>query len=185
MKIDDYFDKIATLWPEPNMSPRRELMDWCMQGVAEHPNSSTLWYDLGVLMQRCDESYGYKAEDYLRCFENAIHFNAQDAEAHQELGYVLDIYLSEYERAYQAFAKAIELGAEHESYCGRARVLAQMGKTQEAIDSISENACRFHKHPAVQSLRSEILNGTWDNPGGKKGIVPRSLEKEDNAHEVS
>jgi tetratricopeptide (TPR) repeat protein len=101
------------------------------------------------------------AKDYLGCFESSVKCNSNNAEAYQELGYVLDAYFSDYEKAEQAFKNAITLGAGYESYFGRARVLAQMGKTDDAIGSLSENACPFHDHPDIQSLRSEILDGSW------------------------
>jgi tetratricopeptide (TPR) repeat protein len=112
-------------------------------------------------MHRCDDDYGYKAEDYLRCFENAIKCDPGNAEAYQELGYVLDVYLSDYDGAGQAFKKAIDLGAGHESYYGYARVLAQKGRTNDAINSLSETSCPFHDHPAIRALRSEIADGSW------------------------
>jgi uncharacterized protein HemY len=137
----------------------------CAQGVAEHPESSALWYALGIIMQRCDDDYGYAAEDYLRCFENSVKCDPSNADAFQELGYVLDVYFSDYPRAEEAFKKAIELGAGHESYLGRARVFAQMGKTEDAIASLSENVCPFHGHPDLQTLRSEIRDGSWFRKG--------------------
>ena len=112
-------------------------------------------------MERCDDGCGYAAEDYLRCFKSALRCDPSNKEAYQELGYVLDTYFSDFGSAEKAFTRAIELGADHESYFGRARVLAQMGKADEAIDSLSENACPFHDHPTIQSLRSEILDGMW------------------------
>lgn len=161
MDIDEYCDKIEELWPQPGQAPTRAIVDLCQQAVAAHPESSTLWYDLGIILQRCTEDLGHRAEDYLRCFENAVSCNPANREAQQELGYVLDVYYSDYERARQTFRRAIELGADHEGYCGYARVLAQMGKIDEALASLSETACPFHQHLDVQNLRSEILNGNW------------------------
>jgi uncharacterized protein HemY len=161
MAIIEYLDKIERLWPRAGELPSRELVDLCSQAVAEHPESSTLWYDLGIIMDRCHEDYGFNAADFRRCFENAIECDPNNVEAFQELGYVLDVYFSEFASAEQAFRKAIELGAKHESYFGRARVLAQVGRTEDALNSLSEDACPFHDHPDIQKLRSEILDGIW------------------------
>jgi tetratricopeptide (TPR) repeat protein len=168
METNEYLDEIDKLWPEPGKPPSRELVDFCVQAIAEHPESSTLWYDFGILMQRCGDDYAYEADDYLRCFEKSAKCNPNNAEAYRELGYVLDVYYSDYERADRAFKRAIELGADHESYLGRARVLAQLKKNDDAIHSLSENACPFHDHPEIQKLRSEIVDGIWSR-GRKRG----------------
>ena len=156
-----YINEIERLWPQPGQSPSKELVNVCLAAVAEHPESSELWYDLGIIMQRCDENHTFTAEDFLYCFEKAIKCNSKNGEALQELGYVLDVYFSEYERAEQAFKIAIKLGGQCESYLGHARVLAEMGKMDDAINSLSEDACPFHNHPDIQKLRSEILEGSW------------------------
>jgi uncharacterized protein HemY len=161
MSIDEYLDSIERLWPKPGESPTVEVVALCQQAIAEHPSSSTLWYDLGMIMHRCSEEHGFSAEDYLRCFENAVKCNTDNWEALRELGYVLDTYFDEYEKAAEAFKKAISLGADHESYGGYARALAQMGRTEEAIACLSESTCPFHNHPEIQKLRSEIRAGDW------------------------
>jgi tetratricopeptide (TPR) repeat protein len=161
MDTNKYLDEIERLWPQNGQSSSKEIVDLCLAAVAEHPESSTLWYDLGVIMERCDEDYRFTAEDFLHCFEKAIECNSNNWKAHEELGYVLDVYFSDYARAEKAFEKAITLGAKHESYFGRARVLAQAGKDEAAIKSLSEDICPFHDQPDIQKLRSEILDGSW------------------------
>lgn len=112
-------------------------------------------------MQRCDDEGGYTREDYRRCFENAVRCDSKNCEAYQELGYVLDIYFDEYSSAEKAFRAAIELGAGRESYCGLARVLAEMGKTDDATLTLSDGVCPFHDDLETQKLRAEILGGDW------------------------
>jgi tetratricopeptide (TPR) repeat protein len=168
MDIDEYFDEITRLWPQPGESPGKEIVDICLKAVSEYPDtqpdSSDLWYSLGIIMERCDEEYNYLAEDYYRCFENATKCDPTNAEAYQELAYVLDVYSEEYEKAEQAFKQAIELGAGHESYYGLARVLAEMGKTEEALNCISEDNCPYFEHPEIQKIRSEIMDREWTPP---------------------
>jgi tetratricopeptide (TPR) repeat protein len=161
MACDDYFDAITRKWPEAGKSPTKELVDLCLAAVAEYPEESTFWYDLGIIMRRCGDEYGYTPEDYLHSFENAVKCNSMNAEAYQELGYVLDVFFDDYCRAEQAFRRAIELGATHESYYGLARVLAQIGKRDDAIAILSESVCPCHAHPDIQSIRAEILDGDW------------------------
>ena len=161
MDIFEYDDEIARLWPQPGQSPTKELVDLCLSAVADYPEESVFWYDLGIIMQRIADEYSYTPDDYLRCFENAVRYDQENVEAYQELGYVLDVFFDDYDRAEKAFKKAIELGAEQESYCGLARVLAQMGKIDDALVGMSESICPFHDHPDVRHLRDEILAGSW------------------------
>jgi hypothetical protein len=161
MRISRHLDEIERLWPKPGQTPSKDILEMCTTAVTEHPDSSTLWYDLGILMQRCGDESGYTPENYRHCFENAVKCDFRNWEAHQELGYVIDIYYDDYERAKQAFNAAIECGAGSESYYGLARVLAQMGKTYDAVHWLSEGVCPFHNHPDIQKLRDDILAGKW------------------------
>jgi len=161
MDIDKYYDEIARLWPRDAQPPTKEIVDVCLAAVAEHPESSTFWYDLGIIMQRCGDEYGFTRDDYLRCFENSVQHDYANAEAHQELGYVLDVFFDAYGKAESAFRNAIELSAGWESYYGLARVLAQIGKTDEAIACLAEDNCPFYDHCEIERLRSEILDGSW------------------------
>jgi tetratricopeptide (TPR) repeat protein len=161
MDADAFLDEIERQWPQPGQSPSKEIAELCQAAVNEHPESSTLWYDLGIIMQRCGDECGFRPEDYLRCFENAVRCNAGNGEAQQELGNVLDTFFDDYARAERAFQKAIESGAGAESYSGLARTLAQVGKIDEALQLLSEPACPFHDDPEVQKMRTEIAAGDW------------------------
>lgn len=161
MDIDAHCDRIRALWPQPGHPPSGELVDMCLAVASEHPDSSTVWYDLGIIMQRCDSAHGYTPADYLRCFKNAVTCDASNWEAYQELGYVFDNFFDDYTKAEQAFRTAIGLGAGIESYCGLARVLAQNGQTDKAIDSLSEDTCPFYGDGEIRALRADILAGDW------------------------
>jgi uncharacterized protein HemY len=164
MNIDQYYSEVSRLWPKPGESVSKEVVELCRKAIAEYgdqPDSSVLWYDLGILMQRCDEECDYKASDYLWCFENAIKRNPKNGEAYQEIGYVLDIYFDDYQRAEEALRKAIELGTGHESYCALARVLTQVDRIEDALDCISDEKCPCSNHPSIQEIRREIIEGLW------------------------
>jgi hypothetical protein len=165
MEEQRYLDEIARRWPETGQEPSKELVDLCQAAAAEHPKSSTLWCDLGTIMQRCGDEHGYTREDYLHCYENAIQCDGMNWQAHEELAYVLDVYFDDFGRAELAFRTAIALGAGADSYCGLARVLAQTGKITEAVSGLSEGTCPFHRHDVTQELRAEILAGVWGRPG--------------------
>lgn len=161
MNIEEILDEIGERWPLTGEAPTKDLMELCAAAVSEHPESSTLWYDFGLLMQRCGEDRGYVPGDYLRCYENAVKCDARNWEAHQEMGYVLDDFFDDYAGAERAFRTAIELGAGAEGYCGLARVLAQSGRCDDAIEAISEAACPFHDCDSVRQMRAEIIAGDW------------------------
>ena len=161
MDMDSYLREIEAGWPPTGQPPSRELVTLCQQAVAAYPESSTLWYDLGILMHRCEDERGYRANDFRRCFEQAVQCDGDNAEAHQELGYVLDVYYDDYPRAAAEFEAALRLGAGAESHFGLARVLAQMGDVDAAIAALSPPACPFPDDPDIQLLRAEILAGDW------------------------
>jgi uncharacterized protein HemY len=166
MDTDGFLDEIDRQWPQPGEPPSKQLVDLCLRAVREHPESSALWYDLGTIMQRCGDEYYYTRADYLRCYENAVKCDVGNWEAYQELAYVLDTYFDDYVAAERAFRAAIKVGAEAESYCGLARVLAQVGKTDDAINILSEGVCPFHSDSEVQKMRAEIVAGDWSmRPG--------------------
>ena len=161
MERDEYLDEMKRLWPEPGQIPAKEIVDLLLEAVAAFPESSDLWYNLGIIMDRCGDEYGYTHKDYLRCYENAIRCDPENAEAFQELGIALDVYCDDFVAAERALKQAIELGAGSESYEARARALAQMGKTQEALDSVADGNCPYSTRPEIQKLRAEIANGDW------------------------
>jgi hypothetical protein len=161
MDANWFLDEIERQWPQAGQPASKEVVELCLAALREHPESSTLWYDLAILMQRCDKENGYGPEDYRRCCESAVKCNPHNWEAHQELGDILDTFFDEYARAEQEFRTAIELGAGAESYCGLARVLAQSDKTADAIQVLSKDACPFHDHADVQATRAEIIAGDW------------------------
>ena len=109
MDIAKYEDEIIRLWPKPGQRPSKDVLDVCLAAVSEYPSSSGLWYSLGMAMCRSGDAYGHTPEDCLRRFENAVACDPDNAEAHQEFGYVLDTYYDDYERAEVAFRRAIEL----------------------------------------------------------------------------
>jgi hypothetical protein len=161
MTIDEYRDEIGRLWPEHGEPPREIVVRLCAQAVADHPRASDLWYTLGIIIQRCGDNYGFTADDYRLCFERSVDCDNANAEAHQELGFVLDVYFNDYRKAAQAFRAAVLAGAGQESYFGYARVLAEQGRTDAAVISLSEGSCPFWNQPDIERLRAEILSGRW------------------------
>jgi tetratricopeptide (TPR) repeat protein len=169
MTVDEYEDEILKLWPEPGQAPPDSLVRVCAQAVTDHHESSDFWYTFGIVMERCAENYGFTANDYRSCYEKSIECDSGNAEAHQELGYVLEVYFGDYNRATEAFSEAIRLGAGRESYYGYARVLAEQGRTNDAVESLSVDSCPFWNHPDIEKLRTEISSGSWSPVEIEKG----------------
>ncbi len=78
-----------------------------------------------------------------------------------DVPFCVAVYLSDYAKAEQAFRTAIKLGAGVDSYCGLARVLAQAGEPNKAVQNLSEGVCPFHSDNEVQKMRAEIIAGDW------------------------
>jgi uncharacterized protein HemY len=63
--------------------------------------------------------------------------------------------------AESAFRKAISVGGDAESYYGLARVLAELNRTDEALQLISDVECPYFDEPDLLMLRDEIASGMW------------------------
>lgn len=162
MSVDDYLNQIGAMWPSDGQPASQEMVSICVAAVSDFPDSAVLWRTLGWVMQLCDEQWGFSPKDYLYCMEKAIACDPKDAESHQERGYVLDVYCDDYEQAKQAFDTAIALDpSSSESYYGRARVLAELHRVDEAVASLSESECPYCNDPGIAGLRSEIVAGLW------------------------
>ena len=95
MDIDKYYDEIARLWPHYRNS-RRRRWNVCLAAVAEYPESSTLWYDLGIVMHAVGNEFGFTRDDYSHVLKNSVRSDRANAEAHQELGYALECFFDGY-----------------------------------------------------------------------------------------
>jgi hypothetical protein len=60
------------------------------------------------------------------------------------------------------FRKAIELGAGAGSWVGLARVLAEMGRREEALTLLAADTCPHASVREVVDVRGEIKDGRWD-----------------------
>jgi tetratricopeptide (TPR) repeat protein len=100
----------------------------------------------------------------LAYFQRATSLNPKSADAHNELGYMYDVYFDDFPQAEAKFRKAIELGWDYSSYYGLARVLAETGRPNRALSIVSSRNCPFSKHPQIIALRREIKDGKTWNP---------------------
>jgi tetratricopeptide (TPR) repeat protein len=135
------------------------------EALGRFPTSPELWCLKGDLIQLSDGP-PYSLEDALKCYERALVIDPSCAEACQEIGYYHDVVSHDYGRAESAFRKAVRFGAGVRSYEGLARVLAELGRPDEALRFLAE--CPDDDEGRKQELENEIRTGIW-GPERKEG----------------
>ncbi|MEX2560988.1 MAG: hypothetical protein WD403_13790 [Pirellulales bacterium] len=129
--------------------------------ISQFPTSAEIWCLRGRGLELWSGEATFSKDDYRACYERAIEIDPGCAEAHQELAYLLDVYYEDFVASEQRFRTAIALGGGVESHVGLARVLAQVGRSDEAIAVLSEKHCPFANDAEVVRMRREILLGEW------------------------
>ena len=132
------------------------------QALAEHPTSAGLWNRRGDLIQLLeDEAEPYSLADARTSYERARAVDPTDPQAYESLGYFFDAVAGRLGEAEGMFRKAIELGAGPSSWAGLARVLAQLGQVQEALDLLARSSCPCADARQVIDVRDDINEGFW------------------------
>ncbi len=126
------------------------------------PSSSRLWNLRGDLIQLDDEADArYTLEDALASYRRAAELDDTYADAFENIGYYYDVHEDDPERAEGYFRRALDLAARRSTFTGLARVLAQIGRRQEALELLAERRCPYCSSDDVRALRSEIEAGLW------------------------
>ena len=162
-----YIQKMLRLWTKvepPYTTP--ELLAVSREAVRRHPESPELWIMRGDVISFAPPEAGFPPDRPLKCYRKAISLDPCYANAYKAIGYHHDVWTENFRKAEAAFRKSIELGADEESYVGLARVLAQTGRKDEALDLLEPGNCEFYDDPEVTRMRREILKGEWD-PGAQ------------------
>ena len=144
---------LEDLFDQPSKEASEKLLRLAMQATDRFPWSAEIWFLCGIAMNRADRT----AEEMQMCFERAIELDPGHGEAHEELGYVLDVYFDDFDRAAECFRRALSLGCGEESVYGLARVLAQSGQETEALHILDGTA----QTTEIVELRNEILSGIY------------------------
>ncbi len=80
----------------------------------------------------------------------------------QSLGYFFDAVDERLDEAERMFRKALEFGAGAGSWAGLARVLAELGRREEALELLAHHRCPHANPRDVVDVRGEIEDGRWD-----------------------
>lgn len=152
------------------MASGQNLVAWetVNEALTQFPGSASLWDLCGDIIQ-LSEIPDVELMDALRCYEHAIEAEPENSVGYVSKAYFLDAFLDDFEHAKVLFEKAIELGAGSDAYVGLARVLAQLGDEDRALEWLSPSWCPFHEDENVADMRREVEEGTWSlekPPGG-------------------
>jgi tetratricopeptide (TPR) repeat protein len=163
MSATSKVESIMRIWPSEGAAPSNRLLRLMERAVGLHPCSARLWCLRGDLyqLQFAHPSREFDPRIPLRYYKKALVLNNRLADAHNEIGYLYDVYFEEYAQAECAFRAAISLGGDHTSYYGLARVLAEMGRSDEALSSLSPAQCPYINHPDINVVRTEIASQLW------------------------
>ncbi len=123
----------------------------------DYPNDARLWDVLGDITQLVDGPITDRTAS-LECYKRSIACDPEYAPAHESLGYWYDIE-AQFELAAQHFQLAIDNGGGDTAFIGCARVLEQLGRSDEARSAMDR--CCDQSNPALLDLRAEIADGLW------------------------
>lgn len=140
-------------------------LDASDRAVAEHPQSARLWNLRGDVIQLLDDDptdHGLAPDEALRCYERAAEAAPDDAEAFESIGFYHDEFEDDPEAAEEPLRRALALGAGASACAGLARVLAELGRTEEAKALIDPATCTHAGAAEVEEVRAEIDSGLWD-----------------------
>lgn len=162
MNESDYIDRLKALFPDQG-DASVETLAVAEQAVTAFPDCAKLWCLRGDLIQLGTLEANYELEDILRSYEQALAVDPECAEAYESIGYFYDALMDDPQSAEPAFRKAISLRAGADSYCGLARVLAELNRTEEALRLLAPENCPYQDEAKVMEIKEEIESGMWSN----------------------
>ncbi|MCU0712334.1 MAG: tetratricopeptide repeat protein [Pirellula sp.] len=121
------------------------------------PMEPELWDVLGDIMQICDSEI--PIQESVKCYRQALKCDPTYASAYESLGWALDSHFNDFDNARRNFEIAISYGAGDSARIGLARVLAQMGETVDANQSLAE--CDDKTRADWIEMSREIREGLW------------------------
>lgn len=122
-----------------------------------YPEEPELWDVLGDVMQICDAEISI--DESMDCYKRALECDPTFASTYASLGWALDSYFNDFANAKNYFELAIEHGYGDSARIGLARVLAQMGETVRANQSLAE--CHDKTRADWIEMSRDIREGLW------------------------
>jgi len=151
---DMLLERIRRVWQD-DVETAFRLADEARQAYPDEPTLLIAWGDLNQL----SEETTFDAEESFEAYRRAAEVDPLNGEAFESMGFFLDAIRDDPAAAEPFFRKAIELDAGFDSVIGLAQVLAQTGRSEEALRTIDESP--FADEPEVKELRDEIVRGEW------------------------
>lgn len=102
------------------------------------------------------------SEEALKLYTLATELDPNSGEAWEGLAYCLDTYYDDFAQAEEAFRRAVALDAGADSYVGLARVLAQMGNRESALETVEQGVALHGPTERLVTVRRDIDEGRWD-----------------------
>ena len=155
------------LWPEGGFDGPLgvEVLEVADRAVRDHPHSVALWIRRGDLIQIVDPDEKFDdqwpLDEPLKCYLSAHGLAPLDPKTNESLGYWYDVCEDDFERAGAYFRVAIENGGGPFSFVGLARVEAQLGNLEEALDLLTPERCPHADAEPVREIVREIKEGSW------------------------
>jgi tetratricopeptide (TPR) repeat protein len=126
--------------------------------LANHPRNAQLWCLRGDLIQ-LGSGNAPGLHEAREAYERAASEDPSMVEAFESLGYFWDAIEDNPGRAEFYFRRGLELGGGASVYYGLARVLAQLGRPDEALELIASAPAEIGM--VLAELKSEIQAGDW------------------------
>ena len=128
---------------------------------AMHPSRADLLCLLADLVRLCPTSPD-PAGEAIASLTTAIRIDSRCGRAWQELAFCHDVYRGDADQAEKCFVEAIRLNAGPDSYYGLARVLAEQGKSADALAIVKDGLAMCPGNTRLLQVHSEINRGDWD-----------------------
>lgn len=161
MSENDFIKMIKSMWPADD-GGRERAIALTNKALKEYPESAKLLCLAGDLARMKDDVSEIDVKQSQCFYETAMACDPGYFVPYESLGYLHDVYNDNFELAEKHFRQSIFLGSDRCSYIGLARVLAQNGQKDEAIQVLVSESCPRRNTEPVLRILCEIRAGQWD-----------------------